>query len=105
HSLTKTAFDTVFRRVRLWRAAHSGAASTRSDVRSGPERSALPRARYLACAERCEELTRESKTLAALSGHRLNVQLRKYSRAGIRLRLAWRADELCFPGLLSTIGG
>jgi hypothetical protein len=32
------------------------------------------------------------------------AQLQKYSRAGIRLGVAWQADERCFLGLFSTIG-
>src|SRR5262249_7047780 len=51
-----------------------------------------------------EVAARETKTLAVLSAHRLNVQLRNYSRAGIRLELCGERTNDAFLGLLSTIG-
>ena len=51
-SLTETALDTVRAAHCLWqRAAHSCAAPARSDVRSAPERSALPKTRRRTSAE------------------------------------------------------
>src|SRR5207253_11239624 len=81
---TETTLDAKRRRGRRIRAAHSCAAPARSDVRSAPERSALPKTRRLVRIETGGQVIRRGSRRSHLAENKLFRCVLRWNR-----RLFW----------------